>query len=85
MIITGGYNIYPAEIEQVVAAHPAVAMVAVGSQPDELKGELARAYIVLKGGVSVSEDEIIAFCRERLAIYKVPRSVRFVDDLPRDL
>jgi long-chain acyl-CoA synthetase len=83
MIITGGYNIYPAEIEQVVAAHPAVAMVAVGSVPDDLRGELARAYVVLKSNAHVSEAEIIAFCREKLANYKLPRSVKFVADLPK--
>ena len=83
MIITGGYNIYPAEIEQVVAAHPAVALVAVGSVPDDLRGELARAYVVLKSNAHVSEAEIIAFCREKLANYKVPRSVKFVADLPK--
>jgi len=83
MIITGGYNIYPAEIEQVVAAHPAVAMVAVGSVPDELRGELARAYVVLKSNAHVSEAEVIAFCREKLANYKLPRSVKFVADLPK--
>ena len=83
MIITGGYNIYPAEIEQVVAAHPAVAMVAVGSVPDDLRGELARAYVVLKSNAHVSEAEVIAFCREKLANYKLPRSVKFVADLPK--
>jgi long-chain acyl-CoA synthetase len=83
MIITGGYNIYPAELEQVIAAHPAVALVAVGSVPDELRGELARAYVVLKNGATAEEAEIIAFCRERLAAYKVPRSVAFVADLPK--
>jgi long-chain acyl-CoA synthetase len=83
MINTAGFNVYPAEIERVVAAHPAVAMVAVGSVPDELKGELARAYVVLKGGAQATEDEILAFCKEQLAAYKVPRSVAFVPDLPK--
>jgi long-chain acyl-CoA synthetase len=83
MIITGGYNVYPAEIERVVASHPAVAMVAVGRLPDELKGEVARAYIVLKPGTSSSEAEILEHCRPHLAAYKLPRSVRFVPDLPK--
>lgn len=83
MIITAGYNIYPAEIERVIAAHPAVAMVAVGSQPDEVKGEIAKAYVVLKQGAQADEAAILAFCREHLAAYKVPRSVRFVTDLPK--
>jgi len=83
MILTAGYNVYPAELERVVAAHPAVAMVAVGSQPDELKGEIAKAYIVLKTGADVDEESILSFCRERLAAYKVPRRVQFVADLPK--
>lgn len=83
MIITAGYNIYPAEIERVIAAHPAVAMVAVGSQPDEVKGEIAKAYVVLKEGAQADEAAILAFCREHLAAYKVPRSVQFVTDLPK--
>ena len=83
MILTAGYNIYPAEIERVVAGHPAVALVAVGSVPDEMKGELAKAYIVLKDGETATEEEIIDFCRGSLAAYKVPRQVQFVDDVPK--
>jgi long-chain acyl-CoA synthetase len=83
LIITGGFNVYPAEIERVVAAHPAVAMVAVGSVPDETRGELARAYVVLRPGASASEAEIIEHCRPHLAAYKLPRSVLFVPDLPK--
>ncbi len=83
MILTGGYNIYPAEIDRVVSLHPDVAMVAVGAVPDEVKGELAKAYIVPKAGTSPTEDEIISFCRTHLAAYKVPRLVQFVSDLPK--
>jgi long-chain acyl-CoA synthetase len=83
LIITGGFNVYPAEIERVVAAHPAVAMVAVGSVPDETRGELARAYVVLRPGAMATEAEIIDHCRPHLASYKLPRSVRFVPDLPK--
>jgi len=83
LIITGGFNVYPAEIERVVAAHPAVAMVAVGSVPDETLGELARAYVVLRPGATAAEAEIIEHCRPHLAAYKRPRSVRFVPDLPK--
>jgi long-chain acyl-CoA synthetase len=83
LIITGGFNVYPAEIERVVAAHPAVAMVAVGSVPDETLGELARAYVVLRPGAVATEAEIIEHCRPHLAAYKRPRSVRFVPDLPK--
>jgi long-chain acyl-CoA synthetase len=83
LIITGGYNIYPAELERVIAAHPAVALVAVGGIKDELRGELAKAYVVLANGKSATEEEIIEFCRSQLASYKVPRSVQFVRDLPK--
>ena len=83
MIITGGYNVYPAEIERVIAGHPAVALVAVGSEADEVKGELARAYVVLRDGADATEAQIIDYCRPHLAAYKLPRSVRFVADLPK--
>jgi long-chain acyl-CoA synthetase len=83
LIITGGFNVYPAEIERVVASHPAVAMVAVGAVPDETRGELARAYVVLRPGATAAEAEIIDHCRPHLASYKLPRSVRFVPDLPK--
>jgi long-chain acyl-CoA synthetase len=83
MINTAGFKVFPAEVERVVASHPTVAMVAVGSQPDELKGEIAKAYVVLMPGAEADPDGIIALCREQLAAYKVPRSVQFVSDLPR--
>jgi long-chain acyl-CoA synthetase len=66
-----------------LAGHPDVALVAVGSIPDEEKGELAKAYIVLKANATPSAEEIIRFSREHLAAYKVPRIVQFVSDLPR--
>jgi long-chain acyl-CoA synthetase len=75
--------VYPAEIERVVAGHPAVAMVAVGGRPDDLKGEVARAYVVLRPESTATEAEIIEHCRAQLAAYKLPRSVAFVDDLPK--
>jgi long-chain acyl-CoA synthetase len=83
MINTAGFKVFPAEIERVVAAHPAVAMVAVGGQRDELKGETAKAYVVLKPGAAADEEGILAHCREQLAAYKVPRAIRFVADLPK--
>ena len=83
MIITAGYNVYPAEIERVVAAHPDVAMVAVGAVPDPDRGELAKAYVVPRLDCEPEAESIIAYCREHLAAYKVPRAVQFVDDLPK--
>ena len=82
MILTAGYNIYPAEIERVIAGHPAVAMVGVGAKPDANKGEIAKAYIVLKAGASADSNGVIEYCRQHLAAYKVPREVQFVPALP---
>jgi long-chain acyl-CoA synthetase len=82
MILTAGYNIYPAEIERVIAGHPAVAMVGVGPRPDAPKGEIAKAYIVLKSGASADSNSIIEYCRQHLAAYKMPREVQFVPALP---
>ena len=83
MIVTAGYKIYPAELERVISGHPAVAMVAIGGRPDELKGELARAYIVKRDDAALDESEILRYRRQHLAAYKVPRSVKFVHDLPK--
>lgn len=83
MIITAGYNVYPAELEQVIAMHPAVAMVAVAPVEDAEKGELAKAFIVLRDGWACVDDDILSHCRKHLAAYKVPRLISFVDDLPK--
>lgn len=83
MIITGGFNIYPAELERVIAEHPDVAMVAVGSIPDESKGELAKAYVVPRQGAQLNIASIEQHCRQRLAAYKVPRAFQIVSDLPK--
>jgi len=83
MIITGGFNIYPAELERVIAEYPDVAMVAVGSIADVTKGELAKAYIVPKQGRKPDAADIERHCREQLAAYKVPRAFQFVADLPK--
>jgi malonyl-CoA/methylmalonyl-CoA synthetase len=84
LIICGGYNVYPPEVELVLADHPAVVTSAVIGCPDKEWGERVTAVIVAQPGVKVSEREIIAFCRERLAHYKAPRQVVFVPDLPRN-
>ena len=82
MIITGGANIYPAEVEKVLAQYPGVAMAALVGVPDEQYGELPVAVVALRPGSSATAEAIIGFCRERLAAFKCPRSVEFVNDLP---
>ena len=79
MILTGGMNVYPREIEEVIATHPAVHLVSVIGVPDEKWGESVKAVVVLKDGVEVTEQDIIDYCRERLAAYKKPKSVDFID------
>jgi acyl-CoA synthetase (AMP-forming)/AMP-acid ligase II len=83
MIIRGGENIYPREIDEVLYLHPAVEAAAAIGVPDKLYGEEVAAFIVLKQGTSASEEEIMGFCQERLADYKCPKSVRFVKDIPK--
>jgi long-chain acyl-CoA synthetase len=82
MIVSGGENIYPIEVEEVISQHPAVAEVAVIGVPDERWGETVKALVVLAPGAAVESDELVAFARERLAGYKLPRSVEFVAELP---
>ena len=84
MIITAGYNVYPAELEQVIAMHPAVAMVAVAGIADEEKGELAQAFVVRHRAVTLNEEDLLSHCRKHLASYKIPRRVIFVEDLPKN-
>jgi fatty-acyl-CoA synthase/long-chain acyl-CoA synthetase len=84
MIISGGVNIYPAEVEAVLIAHPAVQDAAVIGVPDDQWGESVKAVVQSRLDVNATEDELIAFCAERLAGYKKPRSIDFVDELPRD-
>jgi long-chain acyl-CoA synthetase len=83
MIIRGGENIYPREIDEVLYQHPAVASAATIGVPDPLYGEEVAAFIVLKDGVALGEDEIISYCKEQLADYKCPKTVRFVDEIPK--
>ena len=83
MIITAGFNIYPSEIERVLAKHPAVALAAVAGQADDDKGEIAVAFVELKPFQDCTENDLLDLCRRDLSAYKVPRKVRFVDELPR--
>ena len=84
MIVSGGENIYPAEVENVLAKHPDVADVAVIGVPDEKWGEAVKAVVVRREGATVSEADLIAFAREYLAGYKLPKSVDFASELPRN-
>ena len=83
MIITGGYNVYPREVEDALMAHPAVFECAVVGAPHEKWVESVTAFVVLRSGVEASEEELIEFARERLATYKVPKSVRFIEQVPK--
>jgi acyl-CoA synthetase (AMP-forming)/AMP-acid ligase II len=84
MIISGGENIYSPEVERVLAEHPAVLECAVVGVPDERWGEAVRAYVALRPEAAATEADVIGFCRERLAHYKSPSSVVFLDALPRN-
>mgnify|MGYP000965383921 CR=1 FL=1 len=84
MIVSGGENIYPREIEEVLYQHPAIADVAVVGEPDPLWGESVKAVVALKTGANLVEAEVIDYCKQHLASYKKPRQVVFVDQLPRN-
>ena len=83
LILRGGYSVYPQEVERTLAAHPAVAEAAIIGVPHPELGEEVAGVVALRPGEKVTADELIAYCRERLASYKYPRSVAFVDRLPR--
>ena len=83
MIIRGGENIYPREIDEVLYQHPAVSAAATIGVPDPLYGEEVAAFVVLKDGMQANEEELISYCRERLADYKCPKSIRIVAEIPK--
>ena len=83
MMIVGGENVFPREVETVLEEHPAVADAAVLGKPDPSRGEVVVAFVTLKDSSQTSSDELRGFCRERLAGYKTPREVYILDDLPR--
>ena len=83
LIKTSGYQVWPTEIEEVISSHPAVHEVGVAGVPDKMRGEKAKAWIVLNEGASLTEAEVKSWCRERLAPYKVPAKFEFVSELPK--
>ncbi len=85
MIIAGGYNIYPAEVEAILFEHPKVLEAAVIGVPDEKRGETVKAFVVLKEGQTATAEEIIGFCREQQAVYKAPTIIEFRDELPKTM
>jgi long-chain acyl-CoA synthetase len=84
MINVSGFNVYPREVEETLFQHPAVADAAVVQYPDPYQGESVMAFVVLKPGQTATEQDIIDFCRERIAVFKCPRRVVFVDELPKN-
>jgi long-chain acyl-CoA synthetase len=84
MVISGGVNIYPAEVEAVLHRHPDVVDVAVIGVPDDKMGEQVKAIVETRRGVTLTDEEVILFCREHMAHYKCPKTIEFVAELPRD-
>jgi len=85
LIIAGGFNVYPREVEEVLSEHPKIEEVCVAGVPDSYRGEVVKAFVVLRQGEEVTTEEIRSFAKERLAAYKVPRAVEFRDELPKTL
>jgi len=84
MINLSGFKVYPTEVENAIYQHPAVAEVAVYGVPDPVKGEIVKANIVVKSGCAITAEEVIAFCTEKMAVYKIPHTINFVDSLPKN-
>jgi long-chain acyl-CoA synthetase len=83
MIITGGLNVYPGEVDEVLFHHPKIAEVVSKGIPDQYFGEALKSYVVIKEGESATEEELLDYCAERLAVYKLPRMIEFCSDLPK--
>jgi long-chain acyl-CoA synthetase len=84
MIITGGENVYPREVEELLLSNPSVAECAVVGKPDPYWGEAIQAFVVAKPGLTITAPDLTAFCRASLAPYKVPKGIHFVSALPRN-
>jgi long-chain acyl-CoA synthetase len=83
MIIASGYNIYPVEIDDVLFDHPKILEACAIGVPDEYRGETVKAFIVVKEGETLTQEEIVSYCKEKLAAYKVPKIIEFMDELPK--
>ncbi|MBW2590209.1 MAG: AMP-binding protein [Deltaproteobacteria bacterium] len=83
IIIAGGFNIYPQEIDEVLMGHPKILEAYTIGVSDPYRGETVKAYVVLMTGGTLSEEDVIAYCRKNLAAYKAPRSIVFIDELPK--
>jgi long-chain acyl-CoA synthetase len=83
MIIASGYNIYPVELDNVLFDHPKIVEACAIGIPDEYRGETVKAFIVVKDGETLTEEEVVSYCREKLAAYKVPKIIEFIDELPK--
>ena len=83
MIVASGYKVWPREVEDVLYEHPAVREAAVVGVPDPYRGETVKAFVSLRPGAAVAPDDLVDFCRDRMAAYKYPRIVEIVDDLPK--
>ncbi|HJM43183.1 MAG TPA: hypothetical protein QF870_07695 [Nitrospinota bacterium] len=83
MAIVGGYNVYPREIDEVLYAHPAIREAAAIGVPDDYRGEVIKAYVVLNPGAETTPDELLNHCRGNLAKYKAPVSIEFLTEIPK--
>ena len=83
LIIVSGFNVFPAEVESLMYRHPAVAEASVVGVPDAYRGEEVVAFVVRKAGAEVTEQQMVEWCRDAMAVYKAPRRVRFADSLPK--
>jgi long-chain acyl-CoA synthetase len=83
MIISGGFNIYPRDVDEVLFSHPKILEACAIGVPDEYSGERIKAYVVLKEGETATSEEIVDYCKQNLVKYKVPKYVEFVKDLPK--
>jgi acyl-CoA synthetase (AMP-forming)/AMP-acid ligase II len=84
MIVSGGENIYPREVEEVLFSHPDVADAAVVGIPDEMWGESVKAFLVVRNGKQLTSEDVIEFCRGHLASYKKPKIIQFIKEMPRN-